>query len=72
MFKQAIITLALIIATKGIAQEQSNRVLNEITLSDTGYELGLQHGKMLKTEIGEIVTKWKAKKLETSMTRTRF
>lgn len=60
MFKQAIITLALIIAINGIAQEQSNRVLNEITLSGTGYELGLQHGKMLKTEIDEIVTKWKA------------
>ena len=35
------------------------RELREITLTGTGYELGLQHGKRLKKEIGEIVAKWK-------------
>ena len=35
------------------------RVLREITLTGTGYELGLQHGTILKKEIAEIVTKWK-------------
>jgi isopenicillin-N N-acyltransferase like protein len=37
----------------------SKRELREITLTGTGYELGLQHGKLLKKEIGEIVGKWK-------------
>ncbi|MGL6268087.1 MAG: C45 family autoproteolytic acyltransferase/hydrolase [Chitinophagaceae bacterium] len=37
----------------------SKRELREITLSGSGYELGLQHGKLLKKEIGEIVGKWK-------------
>ena len=35
------------------------RALREIILTGTGYELGLQHGKLLKKEIAEIVTKWK-------------
>lgn len=34
------------------------RTLHEITLSESGYELGLQHGTKLKGEIAEIVTKW--------------
>lgn len=37
----------------------SKRVLREITLTGSGYELGLQHGKLLKKEIAEIVSKWK-------------
>ena len=37
----------------------TKRELKEITLTGTGYELGLQHGKLLKKEIGEIVGKWK-------------
>ncbi len=37
----------------------AKRELREITLTGTGYELGLQHGKLLKKEIGEIVGKWK-------------
>lgn len=36
------------------------RDLRVITLSGTGYELGLQHGKLLKDEIAEIVSRWKA------------
>ncbi|MEZ5009519.1 MAG: hypothetical protein R2753_15345 [Chitinophagales bacterium] len=35
------------------------RVLNEINLSGSGYELGLQHGEKLRPEINEIVKKWK-------------
>ena len=34
------------------------RTLTEISLSGSGYELGLQHGQQLKTEIAEIVSKW--------------
>jgi len=37
----------------------TKRELREITLTGTGYELGLQHGKLFKKEIGEIVGKWK-------------
>lgn len=37
----------------------TKRELREITLTGTGFELGLQHGKLLKKEIGEIVGKWK-------------
>ncbi len=35
------------------------RKLKEVTLSGSGYELGLQHGKLLKNEIAELVQKWK-------------
>jgi predicted choloylglycine hydrolase len=35
------------------------REIREISFSGTGYALGLQHGKLLKTEIGEIVKKMK-------------
>ncbi|MEO7394343.1 MAG: C45 family peptidase [Chitinophagaceae bacterium] len=37
----------------------NKRIIREITLSGSGYELGFQHGKLLKNEIAEIVTKWK-------------
>jgi len=36
------------------------RNLREVTLSGSGYELGFQHGKLLKNEIAELVQKWKA------------
>jgi len=36
------------------------RKLRVIDLSGSGYELGLQHGRMLKGEIAEIVSRWKA------------
>ena len=49
-----------------IAQAQSPqtqnprpRYLREVRLSGSGYALGLQHGRELKKEIGEIVAKWK-------------
>lgn len=35
------------------------RELRQVTLSGSGYELGLQHGQIFKKEIGEIVEKWK-------------
>jgi len=39
---------------------QPGRELREITVSGTGYERGLQHGKQLSTEIGDIIAAWKA------------
>jgi predicted choloylglycine hydrolase len=39
---------------------KARRAIREITLSGSGYGLGLQHGKLLKKEIAEIVTRWKA------------
>ena len=38
---------------------QSERNIKEISLTGRGYDLGYQHGQALKTEIAEIVTKWK-------------
>ena len=35
------------------------RQLQTLTLSGSGYELGLQHGEALSADIAEIVTKWK-------------
>jgi len=35
------------------------RALNEVTFTGSGYELGLQHGTKLKSQIAEIVSKWK-------------
>jgi predicted choloylglycine hydrolase len=37
----------------------SKREIREVKLEGSGYELGLQHGKLLKTEIAEIVKKMK-------------
>ncbi len=37
----------------------SQREIREINFSGTGYALGLQHGKLLKVEIGEVVNKMK-------------
>ena len=64
IFAPAVILIAL---TVGCQDRQANpvfsqpqRELREITVSGTGYERGLQHGKLLRTEIGEIIAKWKA------------
>ncbi|HRI61996.1 MAG TPA: C45 family autoproteolytic acyltransferase/hydrolase, partial [Saprospiraceae bacterium] len=41
-------------------QAQSTRPpIREVYLSGSGYALGLQHGRQLKTPIGEVVKKWK-------------
>ena len=37
----------------------SQREIREVSLSGSGYALGLQHGKELKVEIGEVVNKMK-------------
>jgi hypothetical protein len=39
--------------------QQTTRELKIITLSGSGYELGLQHGEQLKEEIGDIISAWK-------------
>jgi len=39
--------------------QQTTRELKMITLSGSGYELGLQHGEQLKEEIGGIISAWK-------------
>lgn len=35
------------------------REIRELSLAGTGYDLGLQHGQQLKSEISDIVSKWK-------------
>jgi isopenicillin-N N-acyltransferase like protein len=42
-----------------IENEVPKRELRQVTLSGSGYDLGLQHGKMFKEEISEIVQRWK-------------
>jgi L-aminopeptidase/D-esterase-like protein len=53
------IGLVLVFLAQGVSA-QSERELRTITVNGTGYERGLQHGIQLKTEIGEIITAWKA------------
>jgi hypothetical protein len=48
------------VLSAGCIAQQSNRELKIVYFSGSGYELGLQHGKELKKEIGEIITAWKA------------
>jgi predicted choloylglycine hydrolase len=47
------------IPEEGEHPPKMDRELRELTLSSTGYELGLQHGRQLKKEIAEIVARWK-------------
>ena len=42
------------------AQSAKRAAIREIQLSGSGYELGVQHGKLLKKEIAELVDKMKA------------
>jgi hypothetical protein len=66
MLKRIVAAICVLGTLNLVAQNnQSERVLKEITLTGSGYELGLQHGELLKTEIGEIVTKWKANTTKT-------
>ncbi len=52
--------LLLVISVTTFSQTlTSRREIREVELSNTGYELGFQHGKLLKNEIGEIVGKMK-------------
>lgn len=51
----------LITSVIAFSQPQlSKREIREVKLSGNGYELGLQHGTLLKKEIGELVAKMKA------------
>ncbi len=50
MRKIYLITLVLVSLT-AISQPNVKREIREVTLSGSGYALGLQHGKLLKTEI---------------------
>ena len=53
-----LIAIALLVSLPCLAQ-QNNRELIQVTFSGRGYELGLEHGKALKKEIGEIIDAWK-------------
>ncbi len=53
--KNRLFFLLLIFSTTAFCQ----REIREIKFTETGYALGLQHGKQLKKEIGEVVTKMK-------------
>lgn len=56
--KKLIILVGLFISITCYGQ-QTNRTLKKVTFSGIGYELGLQHGKTLKKEIGEVIVAWK-------------
>lgn len=46
--------------TKAVDVVSKRAPIREVTLTGSGYSLGLQHGTLFKKEIQEIVTKWKA------------
>lgn len=46
-------------AENPVVNEAPKRELRQATFSGSGYELGMQHGKYFKEEIGEIVQKWR-------------
>lgn len=58
MKKIRMMLIALLLSLGSFAQ-QTNSVLKTVSFSGSGYELGLQHGKELKKEIGEIISAWK-------------
>ncbi len=56
--------LCLLLANQSFAQptpeaKTRRQPIREVTLTGTGYELGLQHGQTFKKEIGELVAKFK-------------
>ena len=58
--KSKLLFLFFLFSFSAISQTQSSkREIREVRLSGSGYELGLQHGKLLKKEIGELVLKMK-------------
>jgi predicted choloylglycine hydrolase len=58
--RNAFLFFLLLISVTVFGQSSpSKREIREVKLSGTGYELGLQHGKLLKAEIGEIVKRMK-------------
>lgn len=56
--KQFILLLILMISTSCSGQ-QKPRELKTISLSGSGYDLGVEHGMTLKKEISEIIEAWK-------------
>ncbi len=58
VMKQLFLLFALFMIVESSAQ-QTPRPLKTVTFSGSGYELGLQHGKALKKEIGEVIMAWK-------------
>ncbi len=61
--KTNLIILLLVAYSVGVLGQtpSSTREIREVRLSGSGYELGLQHGKLLKKEIGELLVKMKKK-----------
>ncbi len=58
--KYTLLFLLLITSSASFSQvATSQREIREISFLGSGYELGLQHGKLLKTEIEEVVIKMK-------------
>ena len=56
-----ILLMALVLVFQASAVFSQNvREIREITVSGSGYERGLQHGKQLNAEIGEIIAAWRA------------
>ena len=43
----------------GCSEEPIIRELKEVSFDGSGYELGLQHGTVLKQEIGQVIEAWK-------------
>lgn len=56
--KKILILIAFIVAGTCFGQ-QSKRELKTVTFEGSGYELGLQHGKALQSEIADIIKAWK-------------
>jgi len=54
-----LITLIGLVLSIGCFGQATTRALKKVTFSGSGYALGLQHGKALKKEIGEIIVAWK-------------
>ncbi len=57
--RKTLIMLFALFLSSGCFAQQINRELKTFSFSGSGYELGLQHGKELKKEIGEIISAWK-------------
>lgn len=56
--KQITMILGLLVSIGCLAQ-QTTRDLKTVTFSGRGYELGLQHGQVLKKDVGAIIQAWK-------------
>lgn len=54
-----LITVIGLLLSIGCFGQETTRALKTVTFSGSGYALGLQHGKALKKEIGEIILAWK-------------